>query len=71
MSIRNYRILPKVRDSWSYLYVEHARIDQEDKGICLLTNEAVHVPSLVSLLMLGPASVTHAAMRQWPKQDAW
>lgn len=33
--MRNIRILPKVRDSWSYLYVEHARIDQEDKGICI------------------------------------
>ena len=65
MSIRNYRILPKVRDSWSYLYVEHARIDQEDKGICLHDERGrVHVPcASLSLLMLGPGtSVTHAAV---------
>lgn len=63
--MRNYRILPKVRDSWSYLYVEHARIDQEDKGICLHDERGrVHVPcASLSLLMLGPGtSVTHAAV---------
>jgi len=64
--LRNLRILPKVRDSWSYLYVEHARIDQEDKGICVHDAKGrVHVPcAALSLLMLGPGtSVTHAAIR--------
>src|SRR5690606_36069381 len=64
--VRNLRILPKVRDSWSYLYVEHARIDQEDKGICIHDAKGrVHVPcASLSLLMLGPGtSVTHAAIR--------
>lgn len=64
--MRNLRILPKVRDSWSYLYVEHARIDQEDKGICIHDAKGrVHVPcASLSLLMLGPGtSVTHAAIR--------
>lgn len=63
--MRDYRILPKVRDSWSYLYVEHARIDQEGKGICLHDAQGrVHVPcASLSLLMLGPGtSVTHAAV---------
>ncbi|MEW6723612.1 MAG: type I-E CRISPR-associated endonuclease Cas1e [Bacillota bacterium] len=63
--MKNLRILPKVRDSWSYLYVEHARIDQEDKGICLHDEKGrVHVPcASLSLLMLGPGtSVTHAAV---------
>ncbi|BAD39648.1 type I-E CRISPR-associated endonuclease Cas1e [Symbiobacterium thermophilum] len=63
--MRNLRILPKVRDSWSYLYVEHARIDQEDKGICIHDAKGrVHVPcASLSLLMLGPGtSVTHAAV---------
>lgn len=62
---RNLRILPKVRDSWTYLYVEHARIDQEDKGICLHDQAGrVHVPcASLSLLMLGPGTtVTHAAI---------
>ncbi|MEW8979898.1 MAG: type I-E CRISPR-associated endonuclease Cas1e [Symbiobacterium sp.] len=64
--MQNLRILPKVRDSWSYLYVEHARIDQEDKGICLHDEKGrVHVPcASLSLLMLGPGTtVTHAAIR--------
>jgi CRISPR-associated protein Cas1 len=64
--VKNYRILPKVRDSWSYLYVEHAKIDQEDKGICVHDEPGrVHVPcASLSLLMLGPGtSVTHAAVK--------
>ena len=28
-------LLPKVRDSWSYLYVEHGRIDQAAKAIAV------------------------------------
>lgn len=63
--MRNLKVLPKVRDSWSYLYVEHARIDQEDKGICIHDAKGrVHVPcASLSLLMLGPGtSVTHAAI---------
>lgn len=63
--MKNLRILPKVRDSWTYLYVEHARIDQEDRGICLHDARGrVHVPcAALSLLMLGPGTtVTHAAV---------
>ena len=32
---KDLHILPKVRDSWSYLYVEHCRVDQEDKAIAV------------------------------------
>jgi CRISPR-associated protein Cas1 len=50
----------------SYLYVEHCRIDQEDKAIALHDkNGKTPVPcaSLV-MLMLGPGtSITHAAIR--------
>ncbi len=31
--MNNLRVLPKVRDSLSYLYVEHCRIDQEAKQL--------------------------------------
>lgn len=64
--VRDLRILPKVRDSWSYLYLEHARIDQEDKAICAHDeNGRVHIPcASLSLLMLGPGTtITHAAIR--------
>jgi CRISPR-associated protein Cas1 len=66
MKIRDLHLLPKIRDSWSYLYVEHCRIDQEEKAI------AVHdaggktpVPcAALTLLMLGPGTtITHAAVR--------
>lgn len=58
--------LPRVRDSWSYLYVERCRVDQEDKAIAL-QNDAGTVPvpcATLTLLMLGPGTtITHAAMR--------
>lgn len=63
--MKNLRILPRVRDSWSYLYVEHARVDQESQGICVHDVDGrTHVPcASLSLLMLGPGtSVTHAAI---------
>jgi len=63
--VKDLHILPKVRDGWSYLYVEHAHIDQEDKGICIHDARGrVHVPcASLSLLMLGPGTtVTHAAI---------
>lgn len=63
---KDLHILPKVRDSWSYLYVEHCRVDQEDKAIAVHdVNGKVPVPcATLGLLMLGPGTtVTHAAMR--------
>jgi CRISPR-associated protein Cas1 len=60
------RTLPKVRDSLSYLYVEHCRIDQEAKAIALHDADGktpVPCASLL-LLMLGPGtSISHAAVR--------
>jgi CRISPR-associated protein Cas1 len=60
------RILPKVRDSLSYLYVEHCRVDQDAKAIALHDADGktpVPCASLL-LLMLGPGtSITHAAVR--------
>lgn len=60
------RILPKVRDSLSYLYVEHCRIDQESKAIALHdASGKTPVPcASLLLLMLGPGTtITHAAIR--------
>jgi len=59
-------ILPKVRDSLTYLYVEHCRIDQEAKAIALHDQRGrIPVPcSALTLLMLGPGTtITHAAIR--------
>lgn len=59
------RALPKLRDSLSYLYVEHCRVDRKDSAIALYDQEGeTHVPAAsLAILMLGPGTrVTHAAM---------
>src|SRR5947209_7104954 len=58
--------LPRFRDSWSYVYVEKGRIDQEDRSIALHTAEGTTPIPVASLavLMLGPGTaITHAAIR--------
>lgn len=65
MRIKDLHVLPKFRDGWSYLYVEHCRVDQEAKAIAI-HDEAGKVPvpcANLALLMLGPGvSITHAAI---------
>jgi len=64
--MKDLHILPKVRDSWSYLYVEHCRIDQEEKAIAIQDAQGTApVPcASLTLLMVGPGTtVTHAAIR--------
>lgn len=58
--------LPKVRDSLGYLYVEHKKIDQEDKAIALHDKAgkvAVPCASLTALLLGPGTSITHAAVK--------
>jgi len=65
MKIEDLHVLPKFRDGWSYLYVEHCRIDQEARAIAI-HDAAGKVPvpcANLALLMLGPGvSITHAAV---------
>ncbi|MBI3978199.1 MAG: type I-E CRISPR-associated endonuclease Cas1 [Chloroflexi bacterium] len=64
--MKDLHLLPKIRDSWSYLYAEHCKIDQEDKAIALHDKSGkIPVPcSTLAVLMLGPGtSITHAAIR--------
>lgn len=64
--LRNLRLLPKVRDSWSYLYVERCRIDQLHYAVALhVKSGIIPVPvASLNLLLLGPGtSITHAAIR--------
>jgi len=66
MPIKDLHILPKVRDSWSYLYAEHCLVEQDDKAIKVVDKEGTTpVPcASLSLLMLGPGTkITHAAIR--------
>ena len=65
MRIDDLHILPKFRDSLSYLYLEHGRIDQHEKSIAFYNEEGMtHVPaSSLAVLMLGPGiRITHAAI---------
>jgi CRISP-associated protein Cas1 len=64
--MKDLHVLPKVRDSWSYLYVEHCKIDQEAKAIALHDDEGTTpIPiATLTLLMLGPGtSISHSAIR--------
>lgn len=64
--MQNLHELPKLRDSLSYLYVEHAIIDRKDASIELIQEKGItQVPvAALCVLMLGPGtSITHAAMK--------
>ncbi len=66
MSLRDLHTLPRIRDRWSYLYVDHARIDQDAKSIVVHdANGSTPIPvAALSTLMLGPGTtVTHAAIK--------
>lgn len=65
MPMKDLHVLPKVRDGWSYLYVEHCRVDRGDRAILLHDERGkVDVPvASLAVLMLGPGTtVTHAAI---------
>lgn len=66
MRLKDLYLLPKVRDSFSYLYVEHCRIDQDAKSIALHDADGkTCVPCAnLTLLLVGPGTtITHAAVK--------
>ena len=63
--MKDLRELPKLRDSLSYLYVEHCRVDREANAIAVHDQDGrVPIPcASLALLMLGPGTnITHAAV---------
>ncbi len=64
--MQDLHLLPKLRDSLSYLYIEHAVLEKRDGALLVLQETgktAVPVANLC-LLMLGPGtSLTHAAVK--------
>ncbi|MCX5891206.1 MAG: type I-E CRISPR-associated endonuclease Cas1e [Deltaproteobacteria bacterium] len=65
MRTKDLHILPKFRDGWSYLYLEHCKIEQEARAIAVWDARGkVPVPcASLALLLLGPGtSITHAAV---------
>lgn len=64
--MKDYRLLPKVRDSLTYLYVEHAVLEREEGALLVMQETGrTRVPiANLCLLMLGPGtSITHAAIK--------
>jgi CRISPR-associated protein Cas1 len=64
--MRDLHELPKLRDSLSYLYVEHVRVQQKYKAVELLDKDGrTMVPAAaLSVLLLGPGTlITHAAVK--------
>ncbi len=66
MGNNNLRALPKLRDSISYVYAEHAMIEQEDFSLVIIRKDGnVPIPvASTTCLLLGPGvSITHAAIK--------
>ena len=66
MANKNLRALPKLRDSISYVYIEHAVIEQDDFSLMILRQDGrIPIPvSSTTCLLLGPGvSITHAAVK--------
>lgn len=64
--MKNLQELPKLRDSISYVYSEHAIIEQNDTAIVAIRKEGrVPIPiAAMTCLLIGPGvSITHAAIR--------
>lgn len=64
--MKNLQELPKLKDSISYLYLEHAIIEQNDTAIVAIRKDGrIPVPiAAMTCLLLGPGtSITHAAIR--------
>lgn len=64
--MKNLKILPRIDDSYSFLYIEHAKIDQEKSSISIHEAEGTtRIPiAKIMTLILGPGtSITHAAVK--------
>ena len=66
MKIQDLHLLPKVRDSASFLYVEHCHVEQEQRAVAILDARGrVPIPcASLTTLLLGPGTtITHAAIK--------
>lgn len=64
--MKNLQELPKLKDSISYLYIEHAIIEQNDAAIIAINKDGrIPIPvAATTCLLLGPGTnITHAAIR--------
>jgi CRISPR-associated protein Cas1 len=66
MRLKDLNTLPKVRDSFSYLYVEHCKIEQDAKAIAFFDKDgktSVPCANLTTLLVGPGTTITHAAIK--------
>ena len=59
-------MLPRVEDRFSFLYIEYARIIQDEFSIaaCQKNKKTIIPLAMVNVLLLGPGtSISHAAMK--------
>ncbi len=66
MKVKDLHLLPRVEDGWSFLHVQHCRVEQDGKSISIWEETGrTPVPcASLSLLMLGPGTViTQSAVR--------
>jgi len=64
--LRDYHVLPRVADGWTFLYVDHTRIDQHEGAVAFHdARGTIPIPCAnLRLLMLGPGtSITHEAIK--------
>ena len=80
---RNLQQLPKLRDSLSYIYLEHGRLEQDAKSVAFIDKNKTITPipaASLGVMLLGPGTtITHAAVKAlaengcsilWTGQDA-
>jgi CRISPR-associated protein Cas1 len=63
--MHDYHLLPRLRDSLTYLYIEHAVIESSSKALLVLqeTGRTAVPTANLSVVLLGPGvSLTHAAV---------
>lgn len=66
MTKNDFRELPKVRDSYSFLYLEYGRVEQTKTGVEFSNKKGnIAIPAAnLSALMLGPGTtITHRALQ--------
>lgn len=70
--LKDLHELPKVKDSLSYIYIEHAKIKQDGHSIAIFDKKGMTpVPcATLNIIMLGPGtSITHAAIKNLVDND--
>jgi CRISPR-associated protein Cas1 len=66
MSFPDLKILPRFSDGLSFVYLEHAVVEREDRSVAAFTTDGrISLPAAgLGCLMLGPGTrITHAALK--------